>query len=35
MDPDYMGPEELTKFMPGYAKEFLDDVKNIELYTSK
>jgi putative tricarboxylic transport membrane protein len=32
MDPIYMGPEELKKFIPGYAKELAADIKDLEVY---
>ncbi len=35
MEPAYMGPEQLRKFMPDYAKEFAADIKDLEAYVSK
>jgi putative tricarboxylic transport membrane protein len=35
MEPVYMGPEQLRKFMPGYVKEFIADIKDLEAYVSK
>jgi putative tricarboxylic transport membrane protein len=35
MEPAYMGPEQLRKFMPDYAKEFMADVKDLDAYVSK
>jgi len=34
MDPIYMGPEQLRKFMPDYVKEFATDVKDLEAFKS-
>ncbi len=35
MEPVYMGPEQLRKFMPDYLKEFAADVKDLEAYVKK
>jgi putative tricarboxylic transport membrane protein len=35
MEPVYMGPEQLKKFMPDYVKEFEADVKDLAVYMKK
>jgi putative tricarboxylic transport membrane protein len=35
MEPVYMGPEQLKKFMPDYLKDFVADVKDLDAYVKK
>jgi putative tricarboxylic transport membrane protein len=35
MDPVFMGPDQLSKFMPDYARELAVDIKDLEVFGGK